>query len=278
MVQRLHIGGDDLAVFAQAQVRVDHVVRDREIGAVELQHEAGIDDGAVLARHDVGEREQVFLFGLVVAVLEIARDLAGGGRGEEVFFGLGTRGGALGLRDVGYDGGKIPPRDRAGAGWAVLKRRGELLEDQRQFGKLGLAGAERRCARPLEARQAILDVNGVVQPALFAVVDNVEASLDLFLDHAGDGLRDGVGERGLPGAGRLPLREHQFHYVRRARQAAGVGGENALFAGFHGLPPSGTAMQPIRRFPFGLSARLRRSPQVRCGGDGRKSRVGSPIF
>ena len=46
VVERSDMGGDHLAEFREAQMREHHVPAEREIRAVELQHEAGIDDGA----------------------------------------------------------------------------------------------------------------------------------------------------------------------------------------------------------------------------------------
>ena len=195
MVERLDVERDDLAVVGDADAGIERVGH-REIRAIELQDEAGLDDGAILAAHHVGQREQILLDGLVVRVLEIARDLAGRRRGHEIFLdtGLGHR--RLGAGDVGFDRGKVLPRHRAGAGRAMLERRGELAEQLRELGELRLAGAARRVGLALEAVEAIDDMDGVVGAALLAVVDDVDAGGLLLRDHVGDGLADGGIERG----------------------------------------------------------------------------------
>ena len=50
VVERLDVGGDYLAKFLQTQMGEHHVAAEREIRTVELQHEAGVHDGAVFAR------------------------------------------------------------------------------------------------------------------------------------------------------------------------------------------------------------------------------------
>ena len=61
------------------------------------------------------------------------------------------------------------------------------LEQRGELGKLRLAGAARRRVRTFEAGETILDVDGVVGPALFTVVDDVDAGFDLLAHHIGDG-------------------------------------------------------------------------------------------
>ena len=58
---------DDLAVVREADAGIERVGH-RKVRAIELQHEAGLDDGAIFARHHVGQREQIFLDGLVMLV------------------------------------------------------------------------------------------------------------------------------------------------------------------------------------------------------------------
>ena len=61
VVERLDVGGDHLAELFEAQMREHHVAAQGEVRAIELQHEAGVDDGAVFARHHVGERVEIGL-------------------------------------------------------------------------------------------------------------------------------------------------------------------------------------------------------------------------
>ena len=83
----------------------------------------------------------------------------------------------------------------------MLERRGELLEQQRELGKLLVAGAERRCALAFEAGQPVEHMHGVVGAALLAVIDDVEAAFDLLLHHIRHRLAHGGGSsaRRAPG-------------------------------------------------------------------------------
>ena len=47
-----------------------------QIRAVELKHQTGINDGLVLTLHDLGQREDVFLFGAVMQIGQEPGDLA----------------------------------------------------------------------------------------------------------------------------------------------------------------------------------------------------------
>ena len=124
--------------------------------------------------------------------------------------------------------GQVLPVDRAGAGRTVLERRGELLEQQRQLGKFLVAGAHRRRALALVAGQAVEHVHGVVGAALLAVIDDVEAAFDLFADDDSRRLRARRLEFGAARARLLLFGQQQLHHFRGARQAAGVGGEDAV--------------------------------------------------
>ena len=118
--------------------------------------------------------------------------------------------------------------DRARAGRPMLERRGEVGEHRRQLGKVGLAGAERRRARTVEAGEAVLDVRGVVGAALLAVIDDVEPAVDLLRDHLGDGAAHRVLRARPPRApGCFCSASMQLHHLGRPRQAAGMGGENS---------------------------------------------------
>src|SRR5262249_29525296 len=137
VVERLDVGGDHLAEFLEAQMGEHHVAAERQVRTVELQHEAGVLDGAVLARHHVGERVEVGFIAWVVLVLEVARDLSRRGRGEEDVSRSGAGGRLLRQRDVGLERGKVLPRDRARAGRPMLERRGEIGEHRRELGEVG---------------------------------------------------------------------------------------------------------------------------------------------
>jgi hypothetical protein len=168
-------------------------------------------------------------------VLEVARDLSRRRRREENVRRSGAGGRLLRQRDVGFERGEVLPLDRARAGRPMLERRGEVGEHRRELGKVGLAGAERRGARAIEAGEAVLDVGGVIGTALLAVIDDVEPAGDLLGNDVADRAPNGRLELGRLGSGIVLLVQHELHHRRRPRQAAGMGGEDALDAALHGI-------------------------------------------
>src|SRR5919106_569252 len=58
-----------------------------EVRTIELEDESGVDDGAILIAHHVGDGLQVGLVAGVVVIGEEDRDDAGRGRGHEQLFG-----------------------------------------------------------------------------------------------------------------------------------------------------------------------------------------------
>ena len=228
VIERGHVDADDLAEVGEAFVEIDHVAQHREVGAIELQHEAGVDDRRVFAPHHVGEREHVSFLARVVFVFQVARDLPGRGRGHEELFRqiirLGATGRGLRGVDVGLRRRPVLPVDRAGAGRAVLERRGELLEQLRKLGKFLVAGAHGRRALALVAGQPVEHVHGVVGAALLAVIDDVETAFNLLAHHRGHGFAHGRLQLGAARARLLPFGQQQLHHLGGARQAAGVGG------------------------------------------------------
>ena len=228
VVERGDIDGDDLAVVGERQIEVDHVPQHREVGAIELEDEAGLDDRLVFAPHHVGKRVDVFLVGLVVAVLEIARDLARGGRGHEDVLGLCALQRRFRKIDVGLRCRPVLPRDRAVAGGAVLERRCEVLENFRKLRKFRLAGAHRRRALAFVAGQPLEHVHCVVGAALLAVIDDIEPTFDLLAHDAGNSLAHGGLQLGTVRTGSFLFGDQLLHDFRRARQAAGMGGEDTV--------------------------------------------------
>ena len=115
----------------------------------------------------------------------------------------------------------------------MLERRGEVLEDFRQFGKFRLTGAHRRRTLALVAGQPLEHVHGIVGAALLAVIDDVEAAFDLLAHDAGDCVAHRGLQFGLACAGFLFLGEQKLDDLGGARQAAGVSGENAVGTALH---------------------------------------------
>jgi hypothetical protein len=117
----------------------------------------------------------------------------------------------------------------------VLEGRRELPQDGRELGELLVARAERRRTLALEALQPIFQVHGVVDAVLFPVVDHVEARRRLASYDVSDGAARGRPERRPVAAPAGLVREHDVQQVARARQAAGMGGEDLRGAPFHDL-------------------------------------------
>ena len=67
-----------LAEFRQAQIRVLDMPAHGEVGAIDLQHEAGFGDGLVFVAHGIGDRRQIRLLARIMLVAEEQRHHAGG--------------------------------------------------------------------------------------------------------------------------------------------------------------------------------------------------------
>ena len=85
VVERLDVHPGAFAEFREAQVRILDVAAHGEVGAVDLQHDAGFGDRLVFLAHRLGDREQIRLLARVVVVAEEQRDDAGRGRAHERF-------------------------------------------------------------------------------------------------------------------------------------------------------------------------------------------------
>ena len=70
MVERLHMGGGNLQKFIIAHIREEHVPRERKIGAIQLQIEAGGDYGFIFLLHRIGQSGQIGFAIWVEAILQ----------------------------------------------------------------------------------------------------------------------------------------------------------------------------------------------------------------
>ena len=116
----------------------------------------------------------------------------------------------------------------------------------------------------LEPGEPMPDVSRIADLALLAIARDIDAHLDLFPDHIFHRALHNRFELG--GVHRLPaiLREDQIHHILRSRQAADMGGENAVRTQLHLLAVSlgfGVAFQ--RRIATFEDIMLRRGSRIR---------------
>ena len=184
--------------------------------------------------HRVGDGEQIGLVARVVVVAEEQRDDAGRGGAHEQARSPGVcASAALQIGDVPLRGAGVAHADRAVAGRRLAARAAGIAEDlPGQRREVDEVLVDEAVAGAAEARQPVLDVGGVARLRHLAVVDDVDAGLDL--------LADDLGHRRADRARRAPrldrhaflLGEHHADEVLRPRQAAGMRGEKALGAAF----------------------------------------------
>src|SRR5262249_33474076 len=95
----------------------------------------------------------------------------------------------------------------------------------------------------LEASKTVLDVRRVVRFAPLAVIDDVQAGVELLADALADGFAyASVEGRHVVQTALLPGHEH-LEQVVGARQAAAVGGQDMVRAPLHRQPPYRTQAQ-----------------------------------
>ena len=102
VVQRIDALHGELLVLFDSWGGIDHVPVLGDGRVVDLQDQAGIDDGLVFVVHRVGAGVQEFLVGLVVGVGD-ARGTAWGDRAHEALLDAGRLHRRLEIRDVGRD-------------------------------------------------------------------------------------------------------------------------------------------------------------------------------
>ena len=265
----MHLGDLDEALVGL--VLEHHHAFHREIRRVDLQDQAGLVDRAVFLADLAGERHHVGLVRVVVRVHQRGRDDAGRRRGHELL-GEGAAGMLLEARDL--------VADRAHVGVFHV---GDRLRGIGDLGAMHEAPAERRhqvgmldevladaalrlAAIAAHARRHV----GLERDALLlAVIADVDAGVLLPLDHLGDRTVELV--RHFFRIDRLAslALDQQLGDRLVARQAADMGGQNAVAAGEH-------AGSPLWRSWLGLAAghpRLGIAPVIRRGCPGQARRM-----
>ena len=166
-----------------------------EVRIVDLQDEAGFDDGLVFFAHGVRDSEEIFLIGFVKIILHPMFHGARRHGGQKCFFIFLVLKREFEIRDVGIH-----------FLLADVFQRFHAIEDPRVmadgrpaaaveiFGELQHVASENRrrleigTRRALdESAQSFLRITGEIRFSQFAVVDDVDAALDLFLHDFGDG-------------------------------------------------------------------------------------------
>src|SRR5262249_19621669 len=102
-------------------------------------------------------------------------------------------------------------------------------------GKSGSPVLSGPVGRPSTSRRGEAAPPACTRAALVAVIDHVEPAGDLPGNDVGDRAANRRLELGRLGSGLFLLVQHELHHLRGARQAAGMGGEDALCAALHGI-------------------------------------------
>ena len=183
VVQHLDMLRRALQEFLLAQVLKAGVMRHGEIGAIELQREARVIDRLVFRLHRRGDGFDIGLMRRIEIVRLERGDETGRRRGHEHLARARCIGGVAQIGDVLFHRRAVAQRDRTGAGRAA---QGLRPGHARHRGvELGIAhGIERRLARRVagEAGQAIGDIGRIAGLRHLAVIDDVDAGLDLAAD------------------------------------------------------------------------------------------------
>ncbi len=234
VVERLDVQPRLLAEFLERKVRVLDVPAHAEVGAVDLQDDAGLCHRFILVAHRLGDREKIGFLARVVVVPEEEPDHSGGGRAHEHFLHVHFRCRRLEIVDVvprclcvAHADRRIAPRGLAARAPGIAEH---ALGEVRELGEVlvyeSISGAA-------ETREAILHVGGVAGLRHLAVVHDVHARPGLLVHDVLDGRADARSECGVIDRHALFLGVHHAYEILRPRQAPGMGGEKALGAAFH---------------------------------------------
>ena len=174
-----------------------------EVRIVDLQDEASFDDGLVFFAHGVRDSEEIFLIGFVKFILHPVLHGARSHGGQKCFFNFLSLKRDFEIRDVGIH-----------FLLADIFQRFHAIEDPRMMadgcpaaaveilGELQHVAAENRSRLEIGTRRALdesaesfLRITGEIRFSQFAVVDDVDAALDLFLHDFGHGFAGAPSER-----------------------------------------------------------------------------------
>src|ERR1700730_7862872 len=231
---------DKAEEIAERTVLVGEMALEREVWAIELQQEAAADDRLVFPFERCAECREIGFLAVVIFVLHRSGDDPGRGCGQERFDKMRAglvecrlEIGAFGLdrgrperADLADRFGRPHVADRLSDGQLLLHR---LLEYRVTQG----IGAGPALPRTAKATHPVADVKKEALALLLAIVADVGARIDL--------LRDDSPQRRLAQSfelaridGFAPRPAHKEPgELRRARQAAGMGRQDPVFAAAH---------------------------------------------
>ena len=220
-VQRCHIGLDHAQEAGFVQVLVAGVPRHREVGAIELEVEPGLDDRLVFGAHGLDEVGEISLVrGIVLVGLERGHQPRRGcihERPHAISMPVERRAEAANIVAGRL---KRPQPHRADTGgtdeFLAAHNRGELLGERRVRRQI-----ERRLAidMPAEPGEPLGDVGRVADLPKLAVADDRDAGRDLFLHGVVDGALDDLIELSRVVRLAVILREEERGEFVAARQA-----------------------------------------------------------
>ena len=234
MVERLDVEPHLVAEFGESEPGILDVPAHREVGAVELQDETGVDDSLVFRPHRLGDRREIALFARIMAVMEEQRDETRRGCSQKALRRDDARHRRLQIVGVDLGGARFLQCNRAVAAGGLAPGAAGIAEHApRQFGEIDEILVGERMALAAKARKPVLDVGRVARLRDLAVIDDIDPGRGLLLDDFGDGSPDARGERRGIDRHSFLFREHHAHKIFRARQTAGVCRQKPLAAAFH---------------------------------------------
>ena len=245
MVDGLDLPFGPGAALVHAQVRVLDVVVDEQ-RVVDLEQEAGVDDGPVFHPEGVRDGEQELLVALVVLVLLVAGHVAGGDGGHEGLRSSGFLHRGLQVRQILHhallglvgDGAGAGHLHVAGVGLGSRHRAVVAVVLRERLRLAGVVpGRHPHPARGCQAVEPLVRVDRESALAELAVVDDVDAEVHLPAHDVVDRAQELLLVVGRIHRPALVLRQHHVDKLARTRQAAGMGDKNAFGAVQHGVPP-----------------------------------------
>ena len=249
MVERLDADFGGAAEFLERPVGEFQMPGHGEVRAIDLQQEAGVVDRLVFVGQRLAERHHIVVAGLIEGVgHEMGDDTRRGGIHE----GAGRRClvhrsaivGEVGFQRRRYRPARSARGRPAGPGSAAWRSRTHAGGVTRMGQQVRRHPAQR--LRLAEAVQPVLDIVGVGNFRHLAIADDVDAALDLFLHDFRHRFGYEAFQQGRIVGPVAVLRDEQVDQVVRPRQAADMGGQDAV--GGEGVRTGGqNSISPYRR-------------------------------